>query len=104
LDQAVIRTQPPAAIAPRRGMVLAAALMATAMTAVESSIVATATPTIVGDLGGFRLFSGILWAACGAFVMGIGMGACNTSFRSRSRRASTGASAVRPPAATCSCA
>src|SRR5437762_13937463 len=31
--------------------------MATFMPAVESTIVATAMPTIVGDLGGFRLFS-----------------------------------------------
>ena len=31
--------------------------MATFMAAVESTIVATAMPTIVGDLGGFNLFS-----------------------------------------------
>jgi len=42
---------------PRRGWVLAAALMAIFMPAVESSIVATALPTIIGDLGGFHLFS-----------------------------------------------
>ena len=36
---------------------LAACLMATFMAAVESSIVATAMPTIVADLGGFELFS-----------------------------------------------
>ena len=41
----------------RRTMVLAACLMATFMAAVESSIVATAMPTIVADLGGFNLFS-----------------------------------------------
>jgi len=46
--------QPPKA---RRTMVLAACLMATFMAAVESSIVATAMPTIVADLGGFNLFS-----------------------------------------------
>src|SRR5258708_1000223 len=38
-------------------MILAAALMATFMPAVESAIVATALPTIIGDLGGFRLIS-----------------------------------------------
>jgi EmrB/QacA subfamily drug resistance transporter len=37
--------------------VLAACLMATFMAAVESSIVATAMPTIVADLGGFNLFA-----------------------------------------------
>jgi EmrB/QacA subfamily drug resistance transporter len=37
--------------------VLAACLMATFMAAVESTIVATAMPTIVADLGGFSLFS-----------------------------------------------
>ena len=41
----------------RRTLVLAACLMATFMAAVESSIVATAMPTIVADLGGFNLFS-----------------------------------------------
>jgi EmrB/QacA subfamily drug resistance transporter len=42
---------------PRRSLVLAACLMATFMAAVESTIVATAMPTIVADLGGFSLFS-----------------------------------------------
>ena len=41
----------------RRRLILAACLMATFMTAVESTIIATAMPTIVGDLGGFSLFS-----------------------------------------------
>jgi EmrB/QacA subfamily drug resistance transporter len=41
----------------RRWPVLAACMMATFMAAVESSIVATAMPTIVADLGGFNLFS-----------------------------------------------
>jgi EmrB/QacA subfamily drug resistance transporter len=40
-----------------RRMVLAACLIATFMAAVESTIVATAMPTIVADLGGFNLFS-----------------------------------------------
>lgn len=43
----------------RRTLVLAACLLATFMAAVESTIVATAMPTIVADLGGFNLFS---WA------------------------------------------
>jgi EmrB/QacA subfamily drug resistance transporter len=41
----------------RRRLVLAACMMATFMAAVESTIVATAMPTIVADLGGFSLFS-----------------------------------------------
>jgi EmrB/QacA subfamily drug resistance transporter len=57
LDQAVVEEMRPAVVVPRRRMVLAAALMATFMPAVESTIVATAMPTIVADLGGFRLFS-----------------------------------------------
>jgi len=44
-------------VVPRRSMILAAALLATFMPAVESAIVATAMPTIVADLGGFALFS-----------------------------------------------
>ena len=49
----------PADRAKRRGrtLVLAACLIATFVTATESTIVATAMPTIVGDLGGFDLFS-----------------------------------------------
>jgi MFS family permease len=57
LDQAIVDEAPAAVIVPRRGLVLAAALMAIFMPAVESSIVATALPTIIGDLGGFHLFS-----------------------------------------------
>ncbi len=41
----------------RRTLVLAACLMGTFMAAVESTIVATAMPTIIGDLRGFNLFS-----------------------------------------------
>jgi MFS family permease len=69
LEVAVRRAQHPTALVRRRGMVLAAALMATAMTAVESSIVATAMPTIVGDLGGFRLFSWVFTAYLLAMAM-----------------------------------
>jgi EmrB/QacA subfamily drug resistance transporter len=42
-----------------RRLVLAAVMMATFMAAMESSIVATAMPSIVAELGGFQLFS---WA------------------------------------------
>src|SRR5690349_13329377 len=51
--------QPHHAVPPRRTLVLAACLMATFIAAVESTIVATAMPTIVADLGGFSLFSWI---------------------------------------------
>ena len=57
MEQAIAEDVRPAVVVPRRGMVLAAALMAIFMPAVESSIVATALPTIIGDLGGFHLFS-----------------------------------------------
>ena len=40
-----------------RSLILAACLMATFMAAIESTIIATAMPTIVGELGGFDLFS-----------------------------------------------
>ena len=50
----ILATPKPSA---RRTLVLAACLMATFMAAVESTIVATAMPTIVADLGGFSLFS-----------------------------------------------
>jgi EmrB/QacA subfamily drug resistance transporter len=55
--QALGPTLPEQASGARRNLVLAACLMATFMAAVESSIVATAIPTLVGDLGGFSLFS-----------------------------------------------
>ena len=62
MHQTVAQEPRPAVIVPRRRMVLAAALMATFMAAVESSIIATAMPSIVGDLGGFRLFSWVFAA------------------------------------------
>src|SRR4051794_41451619 len=52
LDQAVAEEARPAVAVPRRGLVLMAALMAIFLPAVESSIVATALPTIIGHLGG----------------------------------------------------
>lgn len=42
---------------PRRGLVLAALMLTMALAAMDSTIVATAIPQIVGDLGGFSLFS-----------------------------------------------
>ncbi len=45
-----------------RTVVLAACMMATFMAAVENTIVATAMPTIVGDLGDFHLFSWVFAA------------------------------------------
>jgi EmrB/QacA subfamily drug resistance transporter len=62
LDQTVADHLRPAVIVPHRGLVLCAALIATFMPAVESTIVATAMPTIVGDLGGFNLFSWVFAA------------------------------------------
>src|SRR5579863_8622704 len=50
-------------------MVLAAALMATFIPAVESTIVATAMPTIVADLDGFRWFSWIFAAPLLTFAV-----------------------------------
>lgn len=46
----------------RRNVVLAACMMATFMAAVENTIVATAMPTIVGDLGDFHLFTWVFAA------------------------------------------
>src|SRR5258707_11793278 len=56
-DQTVSEQLRPAVVVPRRTVVMVAALIATFIPAVESSIVATAMPTIVGNLGGFELFS-----------------------------------------------
>ncbi|HVC51042.1 MAG TPA: MFS transporter [Stellaceae bacterium] len=62
MDQTVAQHLRPAVIVPHRGLVLVAALTATFMPAVESTIVATAMPTIVGQLGGFNLFSWVFAA------------------------------------------
>ncbi len=48
---------------PRRGPVLAGCMMATFIVAIEGSIVGTALPTIVAELGGFRLFSWVFAAS-----------------------------------------
>src|SRR6185312_15944443 len=50
LDQTVAEEARPAVAVPRRGLILMAALLVTFMPAVESTIVATAMPTIVADL------------------------------------------------------
>jgi EmrB/QacA subfamily drug resistance transporter len=55
------REQPAAAL-PGRSLILAAAMLGIFMASVESTIVATAMPTIVADLGGFRLFSWVFAA------------------------------------------
>ncbi len=55
MPEGIQASRPP--VVARRNMVLAACLMATFMAAVESTIIATAIPTIVADLGGFNLFS-----------------------------------------------
>jgi EmrB/QacA subfamily drug resistance transporter len=57
LDPILGEERRPGVAASKRRLVLAASLMATFMAAVESTIVATAMPTIVADLGGFRLFT-----------------------------------------------
>ena len=62
LDHAGARKHAPAETTSRRTLVLAAAMMAIFMAAVESTIVATAMPSIVADLGGFSLFSWVFTA------------------------------------------
>jgi EmrB/QacA subfamily drug resistance transporter len=56
-DQAAPEDTTRHASAHRRPLITAAVVMGLFMAAVESTIVATAMPTIVADLGGFRLFS-----------------------------------------------
>jgi len=62
LDRTAASTHAPAETSPRRTLVLAAAMMAIFMAAVESTIVATAMPSIVADLGDFSLFSWVFTA------------------------------------------
>ncbi|MCA8967575.1 MAG: MFS transporter, partial [Planctomycetes bacterium] len=47
----------PSAAQPHRALVLAACMLAMFMSAIEATIVATAMPSIIGELGGFHLFS-----------------------------------------------
>ena len=56
-DQSRVDEQSTPDLVRRRRLVMTAVMMAMFMAAVESTIVATAMPTIVADLGGFRLFS-----------------------------------------------
>ncbi|WP_448315221.1 MFS transporter, partial [Streptomyces sp. CO7] len=46
-----------AAVATRRGPVMVALMLSTALVALDATVVATAVPQIVGDLGGFAYFS-----------------------------------------------
>ena len=62
MDEAAAERAPSYPPAARRRLILLASLMATFITAVESSIVATAMPTIIADLGGFRVFSWVFAA------------------------------------------
>jgi EmrB/QacA subfamily drug resistance transporter len=69
LDQPTTREVPPqpssAEARNTRRLVMAAVLLAIFMVATDSYIVATAMPTIVADLGGFRMFSWVF----GAFLL-----------------------------------
>jgi EmrB/QacA subfamily drug resistance transporter len=56
-DQPIAETVAPAAAIRRRPLVLAGIMLGMFMSAVESTIVASAMPTIVAELGGFQLFS-----------------------------------------------
>ncbi|MGM1077740.1 MFS transporter [Streptomyces sp. H28] len=51
------RDSTPTAATDRRGAVVAALMLAMALSALDSTIVSTAVPQIVGDLGGFSYFS-----------------------------------------------
>src|SRR5262245_66094430 len=62
LERTAAPAHAPAETSPRRTLVLAAAMMAIFMAAVESTIVATAMPSIVADLGDFSLFSWVFTA------------------------------------------
>ena len=62
LDRARARGHTESADTSRRPFVLAAAMMAIFMAAVESTIVATAMPSIVADLGGFSMFTWVFSA------------------------------------------
>jgi hypothetical protein len=85
----------PRAAAGRRGLILAAAMMATFMTAVETTIVATAMPTIVADLGDFHLFSEAMASALrSVHVMGALIGLVVLALATRLPRALCPATAV----------
>jgi EmrB/QacA subfamily drug resistance transporter len=56
-DQSTAETVAPPAAIPRRRLVLVGIMLGMFMSAVEATIVASAMPTIVAELGGFQLFS-----------------------------------------------
>ena len=56
-DQPIAQTVAPPAAIRRRPLVLAGIMLGMFMSAVEATIVASAMPTIVAELGGFQLFS-----------------------------------------------
>ncbi|HEY6432491.1 MAG TPA: MDR family MFS transporter [Acetobacteraceae bacterium] len=62
MDQPLPRVRPADRSGSGRRLVLAACMMATFMAAVESTIVATAMPSIVAELGGFNLLSWVFSA------------------------------------------
>jgi MFS family permease len=49
-------------VRPRRTLILAACMMATATAAIEATVVATAMPTIVRELNGAELYSWVFSA------------------------------------------
>jgi EmrB/QacA subfamily drug resistance transporter len=61
-DTSIPRPPDPAENLLHRRLITTACMMAIFMAAVEGTIVATAMPTIVADLGGFRLFSWVFTA------------------------------------------
>jgi hypothetical protein len=48
----------------RRSLISGAIMLATFMVAIESSIVATAMPRVVGQLGGFSYYSWVFFPFC----------------------------------------
>ena len=56
-DQPIADTMPPPSMIRRRPLVLTGIMLGMFMSAVEATIVASAMPTIVAELGGFQLFS-----------------------------------------------
>jgi MFS family permease len=56
-DIPVTKAPRPAAATTRRGPVMVALMLSMALVALDSTVVATAVPQIVGDLGGFAYFS-----------------------------------------------
>jgi EmrB/QacA subfamily drug resistance transporter len=61
-DQSIASRYAAAENLPRRRLVTGACMLAIFMAAVEGTIVSTAMPTIVADLGGFRLYSWVFSA------------------------------------------